>query len=56
MCEFHYDSIKNKYGNNSRILLTDADSLMYEMKMFIKILASIRKCLTLVIIELVKIL
>ena len=30
--EFHYDSIKNKYGNNSRLLFTDTDSLMYETK------------------------
>ena len=32
MYEFHYDYIKNKYGNNSRLLLTDIDSLMYEIK------------------------
>ena len=31
MFEFHYDYIKNKYGNNSRLLLTDTDSLMYEI-------------------------
>ena len=30
--EFHYDYIKNKYSNNSRLLLTDTDSLMYEIK------------------------
>ena len=34
MCiyEFRYDCIKNKYGNNSRLLFTDTDSLMYEIK------------------------
>ena len=30
--EFHYDYIKNKYGNNSRLLLSDTNSLMYETK------------------------
>ena len=28
MYNFHYDSIKNKYGNESRLLFTDTDSLM----------------------------
>ena len=32
MFEFHYDYIKNKYGNNSRLLFTDTVSLMYEIK------------------------
>ena len=32
MFEFHYNYIKNKHGNNSRLLFTDADSLMYEIK------------------------
>ena len=32
MHEFHYDYIKNKYDNNSRLLFTDTDSLMYEIK------------------------
>ena len=26
MYEIHYDDIKNKYGNNSRILFRDADN------------------------------
>ena len=30
--EFHYDYIKNKYDNKSKVLFTDADSLMYEIK------------------------
>ena len=30
--EFHYAYIKNKYGNNSRLLFTNNDSLMYEIK------------------------
>ena len=32
MYEFHYDYIKNKYDNNSKLLFTDADSLLYEIK------------------------
>ena len=32
MYEFHFDCIKNKSGNNSRLLFTDTDSLMYETK------------------------
>ena len=30
--EFHYDYITNQYGNNSRLLFTDTDSLTYEIK------------------------
>ena len=30
--EFHYDYIKNKYGNNPRLSFTDTDSFMYEIK------------------------
>ena len=32
MYEFHYDYINNKYGNNSKLLFTDTDSLMHEIK------------------------
>ena len=29
MYEFHHDYIKNEYGNNSRLLFIDTNSLMY---------------------------
>ena len=29
MYTFHYDYLKDKYGNNSRVLFTDTDSLIY---------------------------
>ena len=32
MYNSHYDYIKNKYSNNSRLLFTDTDSLMHEDK------------------------
>ena len=32
MYKFRYDCFKNKYGNSSRLLVTDFDSLMYEIK------------------------
>ena len=32
MYEFHYDHIKNKYDNKSKLLFTETDSLMHEIK------------------------
>ena len=32
MYKFHYGYIKKKYGNNSRLLFVNTDSLMYENK------------------------
>ena len=32
MYQFHYDYIKNKYDNNSRLLFADTDSLMCKNK------------------------
>ena len=32
MYGFHYDYIKNKYGNNSKLSFKGTDSLLYEIK------------------------
>ena len=32
MYEFHYDYIKNKYNHKSKLLFTETDSVMYEIK------------------------
>ena len=32
MYGFHYDLVKNKYSKDSRLLFTDTDNLMYEIK------------------------
>ena len=52
MFQFHFDYIKSKYGNNSKLLFKYTDSLIYEIKTEdpMKILAAIEKCLIVVII------
>ena len=52
MYEIHYDYIKNKYDNKSKLLFKDTDSLMYEIKTedVMKTLEATKKCLLLVII------
>ena len=32
MYEFHYDYIKNKYNDKSKLLFTETDNVMYEIK------------------------
>ena len=55
MYEFHCDLLKNKYGNNSRLLFTDTDSLIYEIKpedVYEDFSSEKKKCLIVAIIPL----
>ena len=50
----HYDSIKNKYGNNSRLLFTETDTFMHDIKIkgVYEDFSKDKKCFILVIIQL----
>ena len=54
MYEFRYECIKTEYGNKSRILFTDTDGSIYEIKLEMseKRLEKIKKCFIFVIIHL----
>ena len=56
MYQFHYDYIKNKYGNNSRLSFTVTDSLIYEIKTedVYGDFGNDKEMLTLVIIQLIQ--
>ena len=51
--QFHYDHIKNKYGDDSKLFFTDTYSLMYAIKTedVMKISLKVKQCLTLVTIQ-----
>ena len=54
MYEFHYDYIKNKYDNTNQKYYSQTliiQCMKLKLKMFMKILAAIKKCLILVIIR-----
>ena len=52
MYKFDYDYIKNKYDNKSILLFTDTvKCTKLKLKMSTKVLATIKKCLLLVIIR-----
>ena len=46
MYKFHYDYIKHKYGNNSKLLFTNTGIMIFKIKpkLFMKILVRIMKC------------
>ena len=50
---FHYDCVRNKYGNNLRLLVTKSDSLIYEIntKNICEYFSKNKRCLLLVIIH-----
>ena len=54
MYEFYFDYIRNKYGRNSRLLFTDTDNLMHEIKTkdIYEDFSKNIKCLILVVIQL----
>ena len=59
MYEFHYDYLKNKHDNKSKLSFTDTDRLMYEIKtedVYEDFISDKKKSLISVIIQQVKIL
>ena len=51
MYEFHYDYIKNKYDNKSKLVFTDTDYLIHQIKTE-DVYEGLRKCLISVIVQL----